>query len=52
MGEFRSTIQQRLRDAQASLRTAQAHGDDYAADTHQAEIDELRRLAVINGVAV
>jgi len=50
MGELSSTINQRLSEAYESLRAARAEGDTYLTDTHQAEIDDLRRIAQDHGI--
>ncbi|MFC0039767.1 hypothetical protein [Actinomadura rayongensis] len=50
MGELTRTIQQRLDDAYASLRTARADGDTYLADIRQEEINELLRIAANNDI--
>ncbi|ACY97268.1 MULTISPECIES: hypothetical protein [Thermomonospora] len=52
MGELSRTIQQRLSDAYASLRRAQAEGDTYLADIRQAEIEELRRIAANHDIGI
>jgi hypothetical protein len=52
MGELSRTIEQRLTDAYASLRSAHAEGDAYLADVRQAEIDELRRIAANHDIGV
>ncbi|MCD0451964.1 hypothetical protein LO762_22610 [Actinocorallia sp. API 0066] len=45
MRELNETIQQRLKEAYASLQAATRDGDTYLADLRQSEIDELRRIA-------
>ncbi|KWX00335.1 hypothetical protein C3Y87_04840 [Carbonactinospora thermoautotrophica] len=50
MREFTSGIQQRIRDAEEALKRALDDGDDFSVDVHQAEIEDLRRLAADNGV--
>ncbi|NUR82733.1 MAG: hypothetical protein HOY71_01445 [Nonomuraea sp.] len=50
MGEFTTTIERRLDQAYQGLKEARCAGDDYLADTLTAEIEDLRRLAVDNGV--
>ena len=52
MGEFTSTIENRLDQAYKGLQEARTSGDDYLADTLTAEIEDLRRIAVDNGVSV
>jgi hypothetical protein len=36
--------------ASAALRLARETGDDYAADVHRGDLDELIRIAAANGV--
>lgn len=50
MGEFTTTIERRLDQAYKGLNDARSAGDDYLADTLSAEIEDLHRLAVDNGV--
>ncbi|WP_202637908.1 hypothetical protein [Bailinhaonella thermotolerans] len=50
MGEFTATIQERLEQAYAELRSARASGDDFLADAQAAEIEDLRRVAAEHGV--
>jgi hypothetical protein len=50
MGELSTMINQRLTEAYASLRSAHDDGDAYLADAHQAEIDDLRRIATDHGI--
>lgn len=50
MGEFTSTIQERLSDAYASLRSADATGDDQLADAQRADIEDLMRIASDHGI--
>ncbi|WP_169744409.1 hypothetical protein [Spirillospora albida] len=52
MGELSNTIQQRLEDAYASLRSAHADGDTYLADIRQEEINELRRIAANHDIGL
>ncbi|WP_067488398.1 hypothetical protein [Actinomadura hibisca] len=52
MGELSRTIQQRLDDAYASLRTAHADGDIYLVDARQEEIKELRRIAANHDIGI
>ncbi|MGI5163952.1 hypothetical protein ACQEU3_06305 [Spirillospora sp. CA-253888] len=52
MGELSRTIQQRLDDAYASLRTAHADGDTYLVDVRQEEIKELRRIAANHDIGI
>ncbi|MFI6292106.1 hypothetical protein ACIBEJ_11020 [Nonomuraea sp. NPDC050790] len=50
MGEFTTTIERRLDQAYRGLKEARCSGDDYLADTLNAEIEDLRRLADDHGV--
>ncbi|MGW4637320.1 hypothetical protein ACWEN6_02275 [Sphaerisporangium sp. NPDC004334] len=52
MGEFTSTITYRLDQAYKGLEEARTSGDDFLADTLTAEIEDLRRIAVDNGVPI
>ncbi|WP_175596207.1 hypothetical protein [Thermomonospora catenispora] len=52
MGELSRTIEQRLADAYASLRAAQAEGDAYLADIRMAEIEELKRIAAAHDLGI
>lgn len=52
MGELSNTIQQRLTDAYEALRTARADGDMYSADTRQAEIEDLHRIAANHDLGI
>ncbi|GII76405.1 hypothetical protein Sru01_13870 [Sphaerisporangium rufum] len=52
MGEFTSTIEHRLDQAYKGLQEARDGGDDFLADTLTAEIEDLHRLAVDNGVEI
>ena len=50
MGELSSTINQRLSEAYEHLRAARAEGDTYLTDAHQAEIEDLNRIAHEHGI--
>jgi hypothetical protein len=50
MGELSATIKERLSEAYESLRAARAADDPYLTDTHQAEIDDLHRIADDHGI--
>jgi hypothetical protein len=52
MGEFTTTIEHRLDQAYKGLQEARSTGDEFLADTLAAEIEDLRRIAVHNGVSV
>jgi hypothetical protein len=52
MGEFTTTIEHRLDQAYRGLQEAESSGDDFLADTLTAEIEDLRRIAVDNGVSL
>lgn len=50
MGEFAAQITHRLHGAAEALRLAKATGDTMGVQTHDAELDDLRRLAAEHGV--
>jgi len=50
MGEFAATLQDRLREAHASLLAARAAGDADLTDTHLDEFAHLREIAVAHGI--
>ncbi|WP_201294748.1 MULTISPECIES: hypothetical protein [unclassified Nocardiopsis] len=50
MGEFRTEIKVRINETYRSFQAAQAAGDDFLADTHAAELEDLYRIAARNGV--
>lgn len=50
MGEFIAEIQTRIDETHGSLESARAAGDDFLADTHASELEDLHRLAARNGV--
>src|SRR5450755_582323 len=50
MGEFAATLQDRLREAHASLLAARAAGDADLTDTQLDEIAHLREIAVAHGI--
>lgn len=50
MGEFLSEIRVRIDETCTSLQAAQAAGDDFLADAHASELEDLRRIAARNGV--
>ncbi|MCW2881374.1 MAG: hypothetical protein JWQ95_5474 [Sphaerisporangium sp.] len=52
MGEFTTTIEHRLDQAYKGLQEARTTGDEFLADTLCAEIEDLRRIADDNGVAL
>jgi hypothetical protein len=52
MGEFTTTIANRLDQAYKGLEEATSNGDDFLADTLAAEIEDLRRLAAGHGVPI
>ena len=52
MGQFTASIQERIRDEEAALRSAYEGGDDYLVEVHRGELDDLRRLASEHGVAL
>ncbi|GLU49043.1 hypothetical protein [Nocardiopsis ansamitocini] len=50
MGEFLSEIRVRINETYTSLQAAQAAEDDFLADTHASELEDLRRIAARNGI--
>src|SRR5699024_4338929 len=50
MGEFLAEIKVRINETYQSLESARAAGDDFLADTHASELEDLYRLADRNGV--
>ncbi|MFC7327378.1 hypothetical protein [Marinactinospora rubrisoli] len=52
MGEFLSEIRGRISETSRSLQAAQSAGDDYLADAHASELEDLLRIAARNGVDV
>ncbi|WP_169805217.1 hypothetical protein [Nocardiopsis trehalosi] len=50
MGEFLAEIKGRIKDTAMSLKAAQAAGDDFLADAHASELEDLHRIAARNGV--
>ncbi|MFC3997760.1 hypothetical protein ACFOVU_17635 [Nocardiopsis sediminis] len=50
MGEFFAEIQGRIKETRMSLLAAQAAGDDFLADTHASELEDLHRIAARNGI--
>jgi hypothetical protein len=50
MGELSSTIHQRLSEAYDSMHTAHEEGDAFLADAHQAEIEDLHRIAANHNI--
>lgn len=50
LGEFLSEIKVRIQEIHLSLQAAQAAGDEFLADTHASELEDLKRLAARNGV--
>ncbi|MEE2037190.1 hypothetical protein Q8791_08160 [Nocardiopsis sp. CT-R113] len=50
MGEFLAEITVRINETNSSYRAAQAAGDDFLADTHASELEDLRRIAARNGL--
>ena len=50
MGEFLAEIKVRINETYSSLQSAQAAGDDFLADTHASELEDLYRIAARNGV--
>lgn len=52
MDAFTAGLLQRIRATESDLRRARESGDDFLADVEQAELEDLRRLAVEHGVEV
>ncbi|PSK84208.1 hypothetical protein CLV63_13927 [Murinocardiopsis flavida] len=50
MGEFLTEIRLRVTETYTSLQAAQAAGDDFLADAHASELENLHSIAVRNGV--
>ncbi|MDA8371692.1 MAG: hypothetical protein M0026_17760 [Nocardiopsaceae bacterium] len=50
MGEFLAEIKGRIRETHRSLQAARAAGDDFLADAHASELEDLHRIAARNGV--
>ncbi|CAM3569152.1 hypothetical protein NOGI109294_02800 [Nocardiopsis gilva] len=50
MGEFLAEIKCRIRETSMSLQAAQSAGDDFLADTHLSELEDLHRIAARNGI--
>lgn len=52
MGELASRIAERIRTARAAVRQAEETGDDFGAQIHRGELDNLRRIARLHGITV
>jgi hypothetical protein len=52
MTEFHSEMRDRAFDAVASLKQAQANGDDYLVEVSEAELENLARLASEHGLRI
>ncbi|GAA3757991.1 hypothetical protein HDA32_001858 [Spinactinospora alkalitolerans] len=50
MGEFLSEIRVRINETYMSLQAAQAAGDEFLADAHASELEDLHRIAARNGI--
>lgn len=50
MGEFLAEIKVRINETSRSFHAARAAGDDFLADTHASELEDLYRIAARNGV--
>ncbi|AFR09563.1 MULTISPECIES: hypothetical protein [Nocardiopsis] len=50
MGEFMAEIKVRINETYRSLQTAKAAGDDFLAETHASELEDLYRIADRNGI--
>lgn len=52
MGDFAAEMERRLGLAREAMREAGASGDDHGVATHQAELEELLRVAGEHGLTV
>ncbi len=50
MGEFVAEIRTRISETDQSLQAARAAGDEFLADAHASELEDLHRIAVLNGI--
>ncbi|WP_173434330.1 hypothetical protein [Allosalinactinospora lopnorensis] len=50
MGEFVAEIKVRISETYKSLQAARAAGDDFLADAHASELEDLHRIAARNGI--
>ncbi|MFE1168116.1 hypothetical protein [Nocardiopsis sp. NPDC058789] len=50
MGEFMAEIKVRINETYRSLESARDAGDEFLADTHASELEDLYRIAARNGV--
>lgn len=50
MGEFLAEINGRIAETYTSLQAARAAGDDFLAEMHSSELEDLKRIAARNGV--
>jgi hypothetical protein len=50
MVTFVAALHRRILSASAALKLAHETGDDYAADVHRGDLDELIRIGIANGV--
>ncbi|MCO1580239.1 hypothetical protein M8C13_31235 [Crossiella sp. SN42] len=48
--EFETNIHQRVAQAKEAVRAARAEGDEHRADLHEADLNNLKRLAGEHGV--
>ncbi|GAB3499610.1 hypothetical protein GCM10027440_54510 [Nocardiopsis coralliicola] len=51
MGEFLAQINVRIAETTTSLHAAHAAGDEFLADVHTSELEDLQRIAARNGVS-
>lgn len=52
LGEFLSEIRVRIHETHMSLKAARAAGDDFLADTHASELEDLKRIAARHGLEI
>ncbi|MEY9211122.1 hypothetical protein ABH917_000568 [Thermobifida halotolerans] len=50
MGEFLAEIRVRINETYTSLQAAQAAGDEFLADAHASELEDLHRIAARHGI--
>ncbi|MGH3327393.1 MAG: hypothetical protein ACRDPT_06280 [Streptomycetales bacterium] len=52
MGEFTAGLRQRVLDAETSLHRALEDDDEFCADVHRSDLEDLHRLAASHGVVL
>lgn len=50
MGEFLTEIRLRMTETYTSLQAARAAGDEFLADAHASELEDLHGIAARNGI--